>query len=134
MEVRLGGFCGGPTHPFWKVVVVDDRAEVAEIPCDSWSTENLVYHGDLEERLGKRHPELANATGFMAGWLSLDGEEAVLRLQVLASGISKKDAKRIGEAVRGWCESAGVRVLTIADSSSRDSNAPASKPSDWALE
>jgi hypothetical protein len=114
MEVRLIAGEGIPAYPYWKVVVVDARAEVAEFPCTDEGAENLYYHEGLAERLRARHPELGDA-GVSPGWLTQGGGEAVVRL--LVNGVSPADATRIADALGDWCAAAGVDKLAIVDPS-----------------
>jgi hypothetical protein len=119
MEVMLSQDSGFPRYPFHKVALVGDRAEVAELPSDSPGTENFVGHRDLEARLWEKYPELSENAEFIAGWLTQRGEEATLRLQVLARRLTADDCDRIGRALGDWCNAAGVRKLMIADASQR---------------
>jgi hypothetical protein len=119
MEVTLSDVSGFPRYPFHKVVLADDRAEVAELPAEGPGTENFFTHHDLEVRLREKYPELSKDTKFVAGWVTQRGHEAALRLYVLASGFTADDCERIGRALSDWCEAAGVRKLMIADASQR---------------
>lgn len=129
MEVVLADAAGFPSYPYRKVVLVGDRAEVAEFACEGDNTENFVYHEDLVTRLRERYPDLSKDAEFAAGWLTQSGEEAVVHIQVVRRGFRENDCDRIGRALRDWCNSAGVRRLLIADSSAR-SGADASRESD----
>jgi hypothetical protein len=139
MEVRLVDGASFPTHPYWKVAVAGDRAEVAEIACDDERTESLVFHADLEARLREKYPDLAGGgffsaeTPFLAGWLTTDGDEAFLRLQVTAGALGDDNAPLIGHALSEWCRPRGIRRLKIADASQR-SRSPAARDDDWSLE
>ena len=133
MEVVLTDDSGIPAYPFWKVAIAGDRAEVAEIPCDDGATENIVRHGELESRLRDKHPHLGEHAGWFAGWLTRDGEEAVLRLQMTGDGLDADDVERIGRAMSDWCHSSGVQRLAIADASRRNRGAVAADEGDWRL-
>ncbi len=100
-----------------------DRAGVAELPCEGEGSENLYYHEDLVSVLRDTYPELADAGfgEFTAGWLAQSGDEAFLYVWVLAPGLNDADTARIGRAMSEWCRASGVRKLTIADASRRDS-------------
>lgn len=105
---------GIPRYPYWKVVVAGDRAEVADLPCRDEGSENLYYHEGLADRLRAKHPDLGGAS-VSAGWLTLNGDEAVVRL--LVDGVSPPDAIRIAEALGDWCDAAGADKLAIVDPS-----------------
>jgi hypothetical protein len=139
MEVVLstsGEFSGLPAPPYWKVAFAGDHAEVAEIACDD-RTEMLVLHADLEARLRENYPELAGGgffseeIRFLAGWLTAEADEAVLRLQVTADGLTEDDAGRVGRAMSEWCQSRGIRRLTFADISRRSGTAAPPDPDAW---
>jgi hypothetical protein len=132
MDVKRIGYCGPPTYPFWKVAVAEGGAEIAEIACDSWATESLVYHSDLVSRLQERFPELDMHTHWYAGWLTREGDEATLRLQVTGAGLTDDHVTRVGQAMAEWGDAAGVRNLSVADSSRRDSAVPDSEDG-WEL-
>lgn len=112
MEVELTAGEGIPRYPYWKVVVAGDRAEVAELPCTGEGSENLYHHEGLADRLRAKHPELGDLS-VSPGWLTQDGDEAVLRL--LVDAVSPADAVRIAEALGGWCAAAGADKLAIVD-------------------
>jgi hypothetical protein len=114
MEVRLIAGGGIPRHPYWKVVVAGDRAEVAELPCGDEGSENLFYHEGLADQLRARHPDLAGAS-VSPGWLTQNGDEAVVRL--LVDGVDPADAIRIAEALGDWCAAVGADKLAIVDPS-----------------
>lgn len=132
MEVNLSTEASSLSYPHRKVVVVADHAEVAELPGESETSENLFFHEDLVSRLRERYPELGRDTEFTAGWLSESGDEAVLHLWVGAGGFSAADVERIGRAMTDWCDASGVRRLTIADASSRRGSSGPSA-SNWGL-
>jgi hypothetical protein len=119
MEIVLGDVAGFPLYPYRKVVLVDVRAEVAELACEGESTENFVLHEDLVASLRQKYPELPKHAEFAAGWLRQSGDEAAIHILGFRGGFRKNDCDRIGGALRDWCESAGVRRLVIADHSQR---------------
>ena len=87
--------------------------------CEDWG-EPVVRHADLESQLRARHPGLATDSEWTAGWLTHSGDEAVVCLHVGAGGLSTEDADRVRRALHDWCSAAGVRRLTIRDTSRGD--------------
>jgi hypothetical protein len=132
MEIIIAKQPGGsPPYPNRKVVVVADRAEVAEVPCDGVGSENIIYHADLLALVSERHPDLAEVSSFTAGWLTQTGNEATLYLAA-GSELSATEAERIGEAMSDWCNGNRVTKLTITDTT-RSSGAEKSTAADWGL-
>jgi hypothetical protein len=132
MEVTVSEACGSLSYPYWKVVIAGDRAAVAELPCESGGSENLFFHEDLVSLLRATHPELAGRADFIAGWLTLRDDEALLCVHLCAGGLSRLDVGGIGRALADWCGSAGIRTLTIADPARRSSAGSAG--ADWSLQ
>lgn len=115
---------GIPGYPYWKVVVAGDRAEVADLPCGDEGSENLYYHEGLADQLRAKHPDLGDSS-VSPGWLTQNGDEAVLRL--LVNSVSPADVIRIAEALGDWCAAAGADKLAIVDPSLGDGE------QDWEL-
>jgi len=131
--VSKGG--GFPSPPYRKVVLLGDVVEVADVVCEDWG-EPVVRHADLESQLRARHPGLATDSEWTAGWLTHSGDEAVVCLHVGAGGLSTEDADRVRRALHDWCSAAGVRRLTIRDTSRGDDSPELSEEvshSDWSL-
>jgi hypothetical protein len=127
MEIMLKDTGGGiPPYPYRKVVIVADRTEVAEVPCDGDGTENIVYHADLFALLAAKDPKLADAS-FTPGWLTQTGSEATLSV---AGVISTTEAEQIGAAMTDWCEANGITTLVITDAS-RKSGTETANADDW---
>ena len=132
MEIITAKQPGGtPPYPNRKVVIVADRAEVAEVRCDGVGSENIVYHADLLTLVGERRPDLAEVSTFRAGWLTQTGNEATLYLAA-GSELSATEAERIGEAMSGWCNGNRITKLTITDTT-RTSGTEESAAADWDL-
>ena len=132
MEIIVSGQVGRiPRYPYFKVVIVGDQAAVAELPCDETGNENIVYHDDLRSVLARSHPDLAESATFTAGWLTVADGAAVLDL---AQERDADGAERIGYALRDWCDTSGVRELTINCASPADRlDATDSSSDDWSL-
>lgn len=129
MDITLADKGGGiPPYPYRKVVIVADRAEVAEVPCDGDSTENIVYHADLHALLAAKDPMLADAS-FTAGWLTEAGDEATLFVMA-GSEISAAEAEQIGSTMSDWCGANGITKLTITDTT-RKSGTETANTDDW---
>jgi hypothetical protein len=129
MDITISTSPGGwPSYPYYKVVIVADRAEVAALPCDGAESENIVFHSDLLKMLHGKYPELEGHK-FTAGWLGKSNAEALLYLPVVKP-ISQEEAERIGDAIGNWCETNGITKLTVLDTSPKKDAGPAS-PKDW---
>lgn len=119
MKVIVSEAGGFPSYPYRKVVVLGDRAEVAEFACEGEGSENIVYHEDLVIQLRERCPDFPPDAEFTAGWLAQSGDEATLHLHLGAPGLTAGDHDRFARALGDWSNASGVRKLTIADMSSR---------------
>lgn len=122
---------GSPSYPYRKVVLLGDYAEVAELTCQGPEGENIVYHADLFERLLRRHPELDGAAMFTPAWLCRNDTDVVLYVSA-GEELGAQVAERIGAALHDWCADAGIRRLTITDTSRRSGNEDSSAD-DWSL-
>jgi hypothetical protein len=131
VDITVSTRGGPPSYPHRKIALAGDRAEVAE-ELELEGARDVEYHAILESRLRGGHPDLAADTKWTAGWLAQSGDEAILWLQVSASGVSAEDAERAARALRDWCAAAGIRKLEPTDFSRRN-RSPDSAEGDWSL-
>lgn len=133
LTVNISGNTGPVAYPYRKVVFIGEYAEVAELPCEGESSENIVYHADLIERLVDTHPEL-DGLPFKGGWI-MENEPGEAVLHLAGGGeVSQEEADELARLLGAWCEKAGISTLTITDTTKATGTEKAGDASDWTLD